>query len=694
MLAVDARPQLLELALGEVIGQRVLGDFLPGAPDHAVERVRVIDASHQRLDRLGMGSVGDFLGQLHDEILHEGAVLDGLAELGGRLVVVVDEVALVKSLVDALRLLLGEGDRLTVEHDVASAEQVHLHLLRALAQALAYIGLQIPHERLVALRRDHGEQVHAVHLVGSQQSGVLAVAFLVDGQAHAAADLLALARLRAGLLERAYLEDVRVVPALAQRRVAENEAHGLIERKQALLIAQDQVIGTLRVVVVDADTVLALRLLLGFRLDGVALLVHREVAGVHRARLESSEVLRVGGVEDVVLRRVLQSVGDDGLVLLFENLAVAHGFAVAGEVAVLRDLVDEEKAQALDAAAKQRLLLLQVAQDRLTYLYALHVVGGGVAVDLADVDAPVVPDRAVQEAHVARVPILGRDHAVVAARNRVAAVRFELRRTAGIVDAVALPEACGLLAHLAAGSHALELDNCLGGAVLAHHDVAQVQITVGSSHVLEGEALHLDALDEFLVVGVQGVQGIHQVVLLLVSCRVAQHEQRVEAGDALLGRASLLSHLLGLVADDDGAVRSDDVDGPSAAELVALVEDDARRLVLCALLHRRVERLHVDDHAVYVARLGVRIQLGQVVRVVYEEPNLLVVLREEVLLGVLQALGHALADGDRWHHHDELAPAVQAVELEHRLGVDVGLAGARLHLDVQLTGSHAAEKLL
>ena len=65
-----------------------------------------------------------------------------------------------------------------------------------------------------------------------------------------------------------------------------------------------------------------------------------------------------------------------------------------------------------------------------------------------------------------------------------------------------------------------------------------------------------------------------------------------------------------------------------------------------------------------------------------------------MLLGVLQALGHALADGDRRHHHDELAPAVQAVEFEHRLGVDVGLAGARLHLDVQLAGSHTAEELL
>ena len=70
------------------------------------------------------------------------------------------------------------------------------------------------------------------------------------------------------------------------------------------------------------------------------------------------------------------------------------------------------------------------------------------------------------------------------------------------------------------------------------------------------------------------------------------------------------------------------------------------------------------------------------------------ILGEEVLMCVLQALGYTLADGDRWHHHDELAPAVQAIELEHRLGVDVGLTSARLHLDVQLASSHAAEELL
>jgi hypothetical protein len=50
----------------------------------------------------------------------------------------------------------------------------------------------------------------------------------------------------------------------------------------------------------------------------------------------------------------------------------------------------------------------------------------------------------------------------------------------------------------------------------------------------------------------------------------------------------------------------------------------------------------------------------------------------------LEGLQDAFADGDAGHHHDELAPAVFPVQLEHRLDVAVGLAGAGLHLDVEI----------
>jgi hypothetical protein len=45
------------------------------------------------------------------------------------------------------------------------------------------------------------------------------------------------------LLEHAHDEDVRVVPALAERRVGPDEPHGLLERQQPLLVLEDQVVG-------------------------------------------------------------------------------------------------------------------------------------------------------------------------------------------------------------------------------------------------------------------------------------------------------------------------------------------------------------------------------------------------------------------------------------------------------------------
>ena len=54
----------------------------------------------------------------------------------------------------------------------------------------------------------------------------------------------------------------------------------------------------------------------------------------------------------------------------------------------------------------------------------------------------------------------------------------------------------------------------------------------------------------------------------------------------------------------------------------------------------------------------------------------------------VQRLGHAFADGDAGHDDDELAPAVQLVQLEGGLDVAVGLAGARFHLDVEVQRRH------
>ena len=165
-------------------------------------------------------------------------------------------------------------------------------------------------------------------------------------------------------------------------------------------------------------------------------------------------------------------------------------------------------------------------------------------------------------------------------------------------------------------------------------------------------------------------------MLLAVRGRVSEHEQRLKALQRI-GRGGAL-HLLGLVHDQDRPVALDDVDGPPGLEFVQLVVDAPR------VLSARGERLDVDDHRV---DLGVRrelLELVELLRVVDEVAYPPAVLLEEVLLGDLEGLRHALADRDGGHDHDELRPPVGLVEREHRLDVAVRLARAGLHLHVEI----------
>ena len=55
----------------------------------------------------------------------------------------------------------------------------------------------------------------------------------------------------------------------------------------------------------------------------------------------------------------------------------------------------------------------------------------------------------------------------------------------------------------------------------------------------------------------------------------------------------------------NGAVGRDDVDGTAAAKFISFAVDNARSLIFGAFLHGGVERLHVDNHAVGIARTRV-----------------------------------------------------------------------------------------
>ena len=74
---------------------------------------------------------------------------------------------------------------------------------------------------------------------------VHALAILIDTEAHTTADFLPLADVASALLQRADLEDVRIVPAFLERGVREDEAHRgtmRIEIEQQFLPFHNEVI--------------------------------------------------------------------------------------------------------------------------------------------------------------------------------------------------------------------------------------------------------------------------------------------------------------------------------------------------------------------------------------------------------------------------------------------------------------------
>ena len=63
-----------------------------------------------------------------------------------------------------------------------------------------------------------------------------------------------------------------------------------------------------------------------------------------------------------------------------------------------------------------------------------------------------------------------------------------------------------------------------------------------------------------------------------------------------------------------------------------------------------------------------------------------------MLLGDLERLVDALLDRHRRHDDHELGEAVALVQLEDRAQVDVGLAGAGLHLDGEVAGGERSRR--
>ena len=200
------------------------------------------------------------------------------------------------------------------------------------------------------------------------------------------------------------------------------------------------------------------------------------------------------------------------------------------------------------------------------------------------------------------------------------------------------------------------------------------------------DGFYRDLLDQLLIVCFDRVEAVDHVVDAVRAVRggVAQRHERMELLQPFLGLLAL--DRLRLVDYQYRIGTGDDVDGATAAELVQLHVDAA------GVRAFGVERLTVDDHAVDGAVLREVRDVGEFGGVVDEEPDRLAVLGLEVLLRDLERFIDALADGDAGDDDDELAPAVELVQLVNGLYVCIGLADAGLHLDGQVDAG--TDKLL
>ena len=210
---------------------------------------------------------------------------------------------------------------------------------------------------------------------------------------------------------------------------------------------------------------------------------------------------------------------------------------------------------------------------------------------------------------------------------------------------------------------------------------------VGAVEVRLGlDRVHADALHQVALEGVDWREAVDHVVGLLVRGRVAQHEQRAQAFDGgfrLLG----VVDALWLVDDDDGLACAHELArAESASELLTGTVEEVALLRGAVLLEAFVECVDVDDHDLDGARRGEVAHRPHVLRVVHEVvERRAVVKRLEVLARGLEALEDALADGNARHDDDELRDAVAAVQLVDGADVHVGLAGAGLHLDGEVS---------
>ena len=196
------------------------------------------------------------------------------------------------------------------------------------------------------------------------------------------------------------------------------------------------------------------------------------------------------------------------LVFLFEDFSIAsqQRIAVFIILAILGNLVDEEKGEALDATMEEGTLFSEVRLDGFPYLDASLVAGSYVADYFLQHQT-----FAVAELYLTASRLAGIHHDV---GNHESLVLQHVSR--GTIEVIAFSQ---LLVDSFDDSRSALLfyfQPYLWSLVFREQQLCEIDIAVGTFQVLQFEAYYLYLLHQLVVIGIESIEYIHRVVVFLV----------------------------------------------------------------------------------------------------------------------------------------------------------------------------------
>src|SRR6185503_8869676 len=200
--------------------------------------------------------------------------------------------------------------------------------------------------------------------------------------------------------------------------------------------------------------------------------------------------------------------------------------------------------------------------------------------------------------------------------------------------------------------------------------------------VCDGAGDH-DLFDQLQLKRPDRIEAIDEVVRVPVRRRVSERAQRVQSANCFL---SLLRRVnaLGFVNDHDGTSGLNELDGPAAEAIPILVHYVAALLVLRA---REVlsKGVNIDDLNLQRVARGKLAQTLRCLRGVNEVSKRQVVEDGSKMIGCdLNVLEDTFANRDARYHDHEFLETIATGQLKDGPEIDVGLAGACLHLDREM----------